>query len=131
MGFVYGTPPAGNVAGMNAIKNVNAVSINQVQSSLPIGTVRGPPPVGNVTQMDSMENVNAVSINQDQSSLPDGFVHGPPPVGNAVPDVNTMSINRAQCNPKYYPSCWHSGMPPGRNGLVLLPVNVFKCYGCG
>lgn len=72
MGFVYGTPPAGNVAGMNAIKNVNAVSINQVESSLPIGTVRGPPPVGNVTQMDSMENVNhSVKINPHcQMDLP-------------------------------------------------------------
>ena len=111
---------------MNTMQNVNAMSMNQVQSSLPIGTFHGPPPIGNVTQINTMENVNAMLISQSQSSLPVGLIHGPPPVGNAMQDINATSINRAHLNPACQPSRWHSGMSPGRDELVPLPENVVR-----
>jgi hypothetical protein len=119
------------------MQNVNAVSINQAQSSLPMGPTHGPPFIGNVTRMNTMQNVNAVSINQAPSPLlMEPARHAPPHVGNvarvdATHDLNAISINRAQFGPQTQQSHWHSGMSPGRYELVPLPGNVVKCYGCG
>jgi hypothetical protein len=48
---------------MNNMQNVNAVSINQGRSSLPIGLARGPPPFGN-----AMQDVNAISVDPADSN---------------------------------------------------------------
>ena len=48
---------------MNSLQNVNAVSINQGQSSLPVGLAHCPPPVVNARQ-----DINAISINRPPSN---------------------------------------------------------------
>ena len=122
-------PSVGNVTRMNAIQNVNAVSINQVQSSLPIGTVHCPP-VGNMAQMSSMQNVNAVSINQGQSSLPIGTVHCAP-VGNmaqmsSMQNVNAVSINQGQLS--LPDGVFHSPQPVGNTMQDINAISINQAH---